>query len=662
MPDTRERRETSGMKSKLKSLRFRILLPVIVMVLFIVILLNTVCSRAFIRIIFDQEQEVNAIGFATVSNSVVPLINTSIGEVRNIISDDRVASYARLQFDNDAELIRARKSCRDFLRAEISSRDRIFGLLFMRTDGSLFGTLPEANFFYDDPGDNPLPEAMRAQILSAPLGETVWVGPISGAELCGFESEKMPRSIMIAAWKSVDVRYGQCYEMVLMDESVFDELFSSLQDGKSTWYLFSEDQTEIWYSGEDAGTDPDQLIRESNSGEIFYDENDVPAFAFSMTMDFPAWTLVRKVSMENAESVVRGVTVSVAVLGASVLFVALTAYELWLRKFMRQFNSMLDGIIRMGQGDLDQIKFERSTISEFERMQQEINKTSLALTQQMETIRRMEREQIEQENQRKEQERIAEELRTAREVQANSLPSIFPPFPDRTEFSLYASMTPAKEVGGDFYDFFLIDSDHLALVMADVSGKGVPAALFMMVSKSLIKNELLSGCDPAAALTRVNRQLCERNSSQMFVTVWLAVVELSTGKGLACNAGHEHPALRRAGGDFELLKYKHGMFVGISGKAKYQNREFELHPGDSIFVYTDGIPEATAADKEMFGEERLVSSLNTRPDCRPEEMIRWVKNSVDTFVGDAEQFDDLTMLCLEYKGPEPTGGEDEEQC
>lgn len=648
------------MKSKLKSLRFRILLPVIVMVLFIVTLLNTVCSRAFIRMIFDQEQEVNAIGFATVSNSVVPLINTSIGEVRNILSDDRVASYARLQFANEAELIRARKRCRDFLRAEIASRDRIFGLLFMRTDGSLFGTLPEANLFYDDPEANPLSEAMQAQILSAPLGQTVWVGPISGAELCGFENDRMPRRVMIAAWKSVDVSYGQCYEMMLMDESVFDELFASLEDGKSSWYLFSEDQTEIWYSGQDACTAPEMLIRESNSGEIFYDENGVPAFAFSMVMDSPAWTVVRKVSMENAEGVVRGVTVSMAVLGASVLFVALTAYELWLKKFMRQFNSMLDGIIRMGQGDLDQIKFERSSISEFERMQQEINKTSLALTQQMETIRRMEREQIEQENQRKEQERIAEELRTAREVQANSLPSNFPPFPDRTEFSLYASMTPAKEVGGDFYDFFLVDSDHLALVIADVSGKGVPAALFMMVSKSLIKNELLSGCDPAAALTRVNRQLCERNSSQMFVTVWLAVVELSTGKGLACNAGHEHPALRRAGEDFELLKYRHGMFVGISGKAKYQNREFELHPGDSIFVYTDGIPEATAADNEMFGEGRLVSSLNTCPDYSPEEMIQWVKSSVDSFVGDAEQFDDLTMLCLEYKGPEPADGEDEE--
>ena len=650
------------MKNMLKSLRFRILLPVIVMVVFIVTLLNTVCSRAFIRMILNQEQEVNAVGFATVSNSVVPLINTSIGEVRNIISDDRVASYARLQFASEAELIRARISCRDFLRAEIASRDRIFGLLFMRTDGSLFGTLPEANLFLDNPEDNPLPETMQAQILSAPLGQIVWVGPISGAELCGFESDKMPRRIMIAAWKSVDVSYGQCYEMMLMDESVFDELFASLQDGKSTWYLFSEDQTEIWHSGQDAGTAPEQLIRESNSGEIFYDENNVPAFAFSMTMDSPAWTVIRKVSMGNAESVVHGVTVSMALLGAGVLLIAMTAYEVWLKKFMRQFNSMLNGIIRMGQGELDQIEFEPSTITEFERMQVEINKTSLALTQQMETIRRMEREQIEQENQRKEQERIAEELRTAREVQANTLPSIFPPFPDRTEFSLYASMAPAKEVGGDFYDFFLIDSDHLALVIADVSGKGIPAALFMMVSKSLIKNELLSGCDPAEAMTRVNQQLCERNSSQMFVTVWLAVVELSTGKGLACNAGHEHPALRRAGGDFELLKYKHGMFVGISGKAKYQNREFELHPGDSIFVYTDGIPEATAAGKEMFGEERLVSSLNACPDCRPEEMIRWVKNSVDTFVGDAEQFDDLTMLCLEYKGPEPADGENKEQC
>jgi sigma-B regulation protein RsbU (phosphoserine phosphatase) len=313
----------------------------------------------------------------------------------------------------------------------------------------------------------------------------------------------------------------------------------------------------------------------------------------------------------------------------------------------------------MGQGDLDQIKFERSTISEFETMQQEINITSLALKQQMETIRRMEREQIEQENRRKEQERIAEELKTAREVQANSLPSVFPPFPDRTEFSLYASMTPAKEVGGDFYDFFLIDSDHLALVIADVSGKGVPAALFMMVSKSLIKNELLSGYDPAAALTRVNRQLCEHNSSQMFVTVWLAVVELSTGKGLACNAGHEHPAFRRAGGEFELLKYKHGMFIGVNKKAKYENRTYELHPGDSIFVYTDGVTEATNTAGEMFSEDRLAETLNQFAALNPELLIHSVHTTVDRFAEGAPQFDDITMLSFKYNGSKNAPPEDE---
>ena len=246
--------------------------------------------------------------------------------------------------------------------------------------------------------------------------------------------------------------------------------------------------------------------------------------------------------------------------------------------------------------------------------------------------------------------RLDKELALAADIQLNSLPMNFPPFPEHTEFDLFASMTPAKEVGGDFYDFFLVDNDHLAMVIADVSGKGIPAALFMMVSKTLIKNQLMTGCDPAAALERVNLQLCERNSSRMFVTVWLAVLEISTGKGLAVNAGHENPGLRRAGGDFELLKYKHNMFIGVSKKAKYQNREFELAPGDSVFVYTDGVPEATTASGEMFGEERLTETLNRNPDAEPEELIRRVHGAVDAFAGGAPQFDDITMLCLKYHG------------
>ena len=246
--------------------------------------------------------------------------------------------------------------------------------------------------------------------------------------------------------------------------------------------------------------------------------------------------------------------------------------------------------------------------------------------------------------------RLDNELKLAADIQYNILPMVFPPFPDRTEFDLYASMTPAKEVGGDFYDFFLIDTDHLGLVIADVSGKGIPAALFMMVSKTLIKNQMMSGCDPAEALGHVNLQLFERNSSMMFVTVWAAVLEISTGRGIACNAGHENPAIRYAGGDFELLKYKHDKVLGVTKKAVYQNREFTLLPGDCLFVYTDGITEATNPAYEMFGEERLTRVLNQNPDTGPEELIHRVHQEVDRFVGSAPQFDDITMLCLKYYG------------
>ena len=638
------------MKQKLKSLRFQMLVPVVAMTLFVVILLTTLFSRAYNRMIMQQEQEVNAVGFETVSRSITPLIDSSVSAVRSIMSDDRVASYARLQYDTTRELIRARNSCKDYLHEEIMRHDGIFGVLFMRNDGSLFGVLPEGNLFLDNPQDNPLPKEMTEQILSTPLGQTVWIGPISGAEIYGFRSGKTSQNIMISAWKSVDVSYGECYALMLMDEAIFERLFAAVQDGNSTWHLFTADQTEIYHTGQDSHPNPDRLISESNRGTIFLDENGHYICAFSMTMTSPPWTLVREVTMENYEQVIHGVRNSVAILAALVFLVALGIYEIWLKKFMSQFRTLLNGIVRMGQGELEPIASASFSTTEFETMHQEIDRTSLALNQQMDTIRRMEREQLEQEHYRQEQERIARELSMAREIQESAIPQIFPPFPDRAEFSLYASMTPAKEVGGDFYDFFQIDSDHLALVIADVSGKGIPAALFMMVSKTLIKNQLMTGCDPAAAMEQVNLQLCERNASKTFVTVWLAVIELSTGKGIICNAGHEHPALRRADGEFMLLKYKHDMFVGVSKKAKYHVREIEMHPGDCLFVYTDGVPEANNAAGEMFGEERLIDALNQNPDAEPEMLLGNVRKAVDDFVKDAPQYDDLTMLSFKYFG------------
>ena len=250
-----------------------------------------------------------------------------------------------------------------------------------------------------------------------------------------------------------------------------------------------------------------------------------------------------------------------------------------------------------------------------------------------------------------EKEKIGAELNVATQIQADMLPRIFPAFPDRREFDLYAFMHPAREVGGDFYDFFLIDEDHLCMVIADVSGKGVPAALFMVIAKTLIKNQAMMGDDPADILGKVNEQLCEGNDAMLFVTVWISILTISTGKGIAANAGHEHPVIRRAGGSYELVIYRHSPAVAAMEGMRFRQHSFELHPGDRLFVYTDGVPEATNAENELFGNERMLDVLNSQPDRKPHALLETMKREIDVFVGEAPQFDDITMLCLDYFGP-----------
>lgn len=242
------------------------------------------------------------------------------------------------------------------------------------------------------------------------------------------------------------------------------------------------------------------------------------------------------------------------------------------------------------------------------------------------------------------------ELNMATEIQTGMLPSIFPAFPERPEFDIHASMDPAKEVGGDFYDFFMIDDDHLAMVIADVSGKGVPAALFMMSSKILINDHAIMGGTPAEILERVNRQVCANNDANMFVTVWLGILEISTGKLTTASAGHEYPIIN-TNGKYELMKDKHGLAVGAFEMSKYSNTELQLKKGDSIFVYTDGVAEATDANNELFGTDRTVDALNALPKgASQKEILEGVRAAVDAFVKEAPQFDDLTMVGLKYKG------------
>ena len=251
-----------------------------------------------------------------------------------------------------------------------------------------------------------------------------------------------------------------------------------------------------------------------------------------------------------------------------------------------------------------------------------------------------------------EKERIGAELNVATQIQADMLPRIFPPFPERHDMDIFATMQPAKEVGGDFYDFFLIDDSHLALVMADVSGKGVPAALFMVIAKTLIKNrtQMSTNYSPSEILYDVNNTLCEGNEAELFVTVWLGIIDLNTGKGLAANAGHEHPAIRRADGQYELSIYKHSPAVATMEGIRFREHEFELHPGDSLYVYTDGVAEATNANNELYGNERLIEALNRDPSASPRDILKTVKESIEDFVGDAPQFDDITMLGFKYLG------------
>ena len=304
------------------------------------------------------------------------------------------------------------------------------------------------------------------------------------------------------------------------------------------------------------------------------------------------------------------------------------------REIVSEIKEICNSLGRISKGELDTRAEVRNTY-EFNKLSDDINTT-------VDTLKRYIKEA---------ETRIDQELAFARAIQYSVLPNEFPAFPDRKDFDIYASMTPAKEVGGDFYDFFLLDEDHMALLIADVSGKGIPAAMFMMNAKALINSRAKQGGTPAEILTDVNSRLNEQNDNDFFVTVWFAIIELSTGRGLSANAGHEHPVFRVGDGKYELIKYNHNPPVASFATINFKDREFTLNDGDAIFVYTDGVTEATDAEGGMFGEERLVDVLNECDEADDmEQVVKNVKAKIDSFVGEAEQFDDITMLSFIYKG------------
>ncbi len=364
----------------------------------------------------------------------------------------------------------------------------------------------------------------------------------------------------------------------------------------------------------------------------------------------PLGVLSVDINMSDIDETIRIYPFNILIAGFICAAIFILVLILWLnRRLIHPLkslqNSAVDFVSKASGDDVQSLNFEDPNI----KTQDEIQSLSNALvTMASDTKEYMQKLLVET----KENERISADLNVATQIQAAMLPRVEPEFSGRAEFELAASMEPAKEVGGDFYDFFFIDKDHLALVIADVSGKGVPAALFMAISKTVIKNRALFGNvpKPSEVLRDANNQLCEGNDASLFVTVWLGILDLNTGIVTASNAGHEYPAIRQPGKPFELLKDKRGLVLaGMEGMV-YSDYEIKLEKGATLFVYTDGVPEATNANNELFEFERVEKALNVNAGAAPADLLKVVRGEVDKFVGDAPQFDDLTMLAIKFNG------------
>lgn len=308
-------------------------------------------------------------------------------------------------------------------------------------------------------------------------------------------------------------------------------------------------------------------------------------------------------------------------------------YMLIKKVVVNQIKSINSSLAKITGGDLDEIVNVR-TNEEFASLSDDINST-------VDTLKKYIAEASA---------RIDAELEFAKNIQASALPNVFPAFPKRKDFDIFASMDPAKEVGGDFYDFYITDSDTLNFLIADVSGKGIPAAMFMMRAMTELKSLTESGQPINEVFTKGNEALCAGNDAGMFVTAWQGGIDLSTGTVRFANAGHNPPLVRHGDGRFEYLRTKAGFVLAGMEGVKYRMQEVQLAPGDTIYLYTDGVTEATNAENELYGEERLLKALNSREFESMEELCRFIKSEVDSFVGDAPQFDDITMLALNYVG------------
>jgi serine phosphatase RsbU (regulator of sigma subunit) len=302
------------------------------------------------------------------------------------------------------------------------------------------------------------------------------------------------------------------------------------------------------------------------------------------------------------------------------------------KSVVHKIQNVNESLLQIQNGNLEE-KVSVASNTEFVELSDGINATVNALK---ETIKEV-------------AERMNQEMEFARQIQQSVLPVAEHVQPKNNEYEILGTMDAAKEVGGDFFDYFLIGDNRLAVVIADVSGKGVPAALFMMTAKTLIKNFVLGGKSPAEALELANIQLCENNEAGMFVTVWLGILDYSTCELEFANAGHNPPLLKKGSAPFVYMDhktYKRSIVLGVSEAAHYTNNRLPFTKGDILYLYTDGVTEADNVKKELYGEERLKNCMENNYELPPKDLLRKIREDIDAFADEAEQFDDITMVVL----------------
>ena len=418
--------------------------------------------------------------------------------------------------------------------------------------------------------------------------------------------------------------------------------YAGLTNGEGVLYIIFDDDRQVLFSMYDDGMNKTSLEEEEYQklvgqigGNVFRYKlkyyGGVDAVCHTIVLDDHlyltlAWwysSMMKNQSNQNYEHLLSDI-----LLFAVLYLMIVVLVETLVCRNLKSVNDSLQKIIR---GDLNEVVSVRDS-AEFSLLSDDINKTVETLKGYIDESER----------------RIEEELKLAAFIQESALPHIFT-FP-RNDFEIYALMKPAKQIGGDFYDFFFTDTDKMALVIADVSGKGIPAALFMMRSRTAIANAARQGKSPAEALYEVNNILCEGNSAEMFVTAWIGIIDLETGLMRCANAGHEYPVFCRAGGEYELVKDQHALVLAAMENVAMKEYTMQMAPGDRIFVYTDGVPEAINKNKVAYGTKRLVDWLNTMKTDSEEWTLKSSYKNIVEFVGDEEQFDDITMLGFTYKG------------